>query len=215
MIYRRHRLTLLILILVMPVIAMIPGKDTMAAKGFDQVASGSDMASQKEVEKYGMVPIYGGDLNDGSYEITVTSSSPFFRIEKGVLNVKDGKMDATITMSSYSYDYIYMGTAEDAAKAEMSDYIKYKKQSGYYTFSFDVPFLNHKFDCAAFSNRKQKWYNRYILFDASSLEDGAIDYEIPDYDKIEKALSYYEDRRRNIDENDDSSPQPVTPDETS
>lgn len=163
-----------------------------AAEGFDQVAGGADMAAQKEVEKYGMVPIYGTDLADGSYEIQVSSSSPFFRIEKAVLNVKDGKMDAVMTMSSYSYDYIYMGTAEDAAQAEFSDYIKYKKQSGYYTFSIDVPYLNHKFNCAAFSNRKQKWYNRYILFDAGTLDKEALPYDVPDYDKIEKAIKYYE-----------------------
>ena len=190
--------------------------EVQAAKGFDQVAKSSDMATQKEVEKYGMVPIYGHDLNDGSYEIQVNSSSPFFRIEKAVLNVKDGKMDATMTMSSYSYDYIYMGTAEDAAQAEFSDYIKYKKQSGYYTFSIEVPYLNHKFNCAAFSNRKQKWYNRFIVFDAGTLDKNAITYDVPDYDKIEKAIKYYESMKDQDEEKKDtqaadSSSDVVTP----
>ena len=170
-----------------------------AAEGFDQVAGSSDMAAQKEVEKYGMVPIYGHDLHDGSYEIQVDSSSPFFRIEKAVLNVKDGRMDAVMTMSSYSYDYIYLGTAEDAARAEYSDYIKYRKQSGYYTFSIEVPYLNHKFHCAAFSNRKQKWYNRFILFNAGTLDKSAVDYEVPDYGKIEKALDYYDQMKHQTD----------------
>lgn len=190
--------------------------EIQAAEGFDQVAGSSDMAAQKEVEKYGMVPIYGHDLADGSYEIQVNSSSPFFRIEKAVLNVKDGKMDAVMTMSSYSYDYIYMGTAEDAAQAEFSDYIKYKKQSGYYTFSIEVPYLNHKFNCAAFSNRKQKWYNRYILFDAGTLDKDALSYTVPDYDKIEKAIEYYNSMRNQTEETKeepaaDSSSGVITP----
>lgn len=190
--------------------------EVQAATGFDQVAGSSDMAAQKEVEKYGMVPIYGYDLNDGSYEIQVNSSSPFFRIEKAVLNVKDGKMDAIMTMSSYSYDYIYMGTAEDAAKADLSEYIKYKKQSGYYTFAIGVPYLNHKFNCAAFSNRKQKWYNREILFDAGTLDKDALPYNVPDYDKIEKAIKYYETMKDQADDKKetavpDSSSDVITP----
>ena len=190
--------------------------EVQAATGFDQVAGSSDMAAQKEVEKYGMVPIYGYDLNDGSYEIQVNSSSPFFRIEKAVLNVKDGKMDAIMTMSSYSYDYIYMGTAEDAAKADLSEYIKYKKQSGYYTFAIEVPYLNHKFNCAAFSNRKQKWYNREILFDAGTLDKDALPYNVPDYDKIEKAIKYYETMKDQADDKKetavpDSSSDVITP----
>ncbi len=206
MFQRKKSLTLLLFLLVLTLLSGLPATEARAAKGFDQVAKSSDMASQKEVVKYGMVPIYGRDLNDGSYEIKVTSSSPFFRIEKGVLNVKDGEMDATITMSSYSYDYIFMGTAEDAAKAEMSDYIKYKRQAGYYTFSFAVPYLNYRMSCAAFSNRKQKWYNRFILFDAGSLDKEALNITVPDYDKIEKALSLYDSQRQNVDNNDEDSP---------
>ena len=212
MLHHRKYIPHLLFFLIMSLLTGLPVTEVRAAKGFDQVAKSTDMAAQKEVEKYGMVPIYGHDLNDGSYEIKVTSSSPFFRIEKGILNVKDGKMDATITMSSYSYDYIYMGTAEDAAQAERSDYIKYKKQAGYYTFSFDVPYLHHKFSCAAFSNRKQKWYNRYILFDASSLDKEAIDYDVPDYDKIEKAISLYDSQRDKVDNDADSSSGDTVPD---
>ncbi len=177
-----------------------------AAKGYDKYAKSSDMAEEKEIEKYGMVPIYALDLNDGSYEIEVDSSSPFFRIEKAVLNVKDGKMDTTITMSSSSYEYIYLGTAEDAAEAELNDYIGYKTKSGYCTFSFEVPSLNHKFHCAAFSKRKAKWYNRYILFNAQTLPKEALKIDIPDYDKIEKALELYASQRSSVDDNSTDNP---------
>lgn len=180
-----------ILVMLFACILLIP-EITQAAEGFDKVAKGSDLASQKEVKSYGMIPIYGEYVKDGSYEIKVKSSSSFFHIEKAVLNVKDGKMDTTITMSSSSYNYIYLGKAEDAAKAEMSDYIKYKEQADYYTFSFPVKALNEEIQCAAFSKRKKKWYDRNLLFDASSLEKGVLAFNLPDYDKIDKAMELYE-----------------------
>ena len=187
-------------LLLLLLLLLLPSGSLYAAEGYDQYASSSDMATQKEIERYGMVPIYGQDLEDGSYEISVDSSSPFFRIERAVLNVNDGKMDATITMSSYSYDYTYLGTAEDAAAAEMADYIHYKEVAGYYTFSFEVPYLNHRFSLAAFSNRKKKWYDRDILFDASTLEEGALKIDLPDYDKIEKAIELYDSQRESLSE---------------
>ena len=48
-------------------------------------------------------PIYPSDLNDGTYSISVKSSSSMFRIIDCQLKVSDGKMTAVMTLSGQGY----------------------------------------------------------------------------------------------------------------
>lgn len=162
------------------------------AEGYDAVAPSSAVSSSDSVVKYGMTPVYGRDIADGSYDVTVDSSSSFFRITRARLSVKGGKLSAAMTLSSVSYEYIYLGTPEEAAAAPLEEYIAPKDHAGESTFTFRVSALNREIDCAAFSKKKQQWYPRKILFDASSLPDAALKIPLPDYDKIEKALDAYD-----------------------
>ena len=162
------------------------------ADGYDQVASSSEMASDVSVVKYGMTPVYGRDIEDGSYDIKVESSSSFFHITKAELIVKGGKMKTNMTLSSTSYKFVYLGTPAEAAAAPLEDYIAPEDKDGESTFSFKVSALNKEIDCAAFSKKKQKWYPRKILFDASTLPANALLINLPDYDKIEKAMEAYD-----------------------
>ena len=68
------------------------------------VADQSDMAAPQEIEE--STPVYADVLNDGTYDITVESSSSMFNIEACQLTVADGKMTATIAWSSPNYDYM-------------------------------------------------------------------------------------------------------------
>ena len=163
-----------------------------AADGYDQVASGAQTASMKEVKSYGMIPIRAADVNEGSYRIEVRSSSTFFRVEKAVLHVKDGKMTADLTLSSSSYKFIYPGTAEEAAAADLKAYTKLKERDGQGSFTIAVSGLNEEIPCAAFSKKKKCWYDRNILLDAGTLPREALKVALPDYDKIDKAVEAYE-----------------------
>ena len=163
-----------------------------AAEGYDQVASGAQTASMKEVKSYGMIPIRAADVNEGSYRIEVRSSSTFFRVEKAVLHVKDGKMTADLTLSSSSYKFIYPGTAEEAAAADLKAYTKLKERDGQGSFTIAVSGLNEEIPCAAFSKKKKCWYDRNILLDAGTLPREALKVALPDYDKIDKAVEAYE-----------------------
>lgn len=163
-----------------------------AAEGYDQVASGSDTAGAKSVISYGMTPIRAQDINEGSYEIEVRSSSTFFRIDKAILRVKDGKMSADLTLSSVSYKYVFPGSAEEAAAAAEDAYIEPKERDGRGTFTMSVSGLNEELPCAAFSKRKKMWYDRTILLDAGTLPKEALKIDLPDYDKIEEAMEAYE-----------------------
>ena len=162
------------------------------AEGYDQVASAAQSASMKEVKSYGMIPVRAADINEGSYKIEVRTSSSFFRVDRAVLHVKDGKMTADLTMSSTSYKFVYPGKAEEAAAADLDSYIKLKERDGQGSFTLRVGGLNEEIPCAAFSKKKKCWYDRNILLDAGTLPREALKIALPDYDKIDKAVEAYE-----------------------
>lgn len=142
--------------------------------------------------KYGMVPIYGRDIKDGTYEIRVDSSSSFFRIARATLTVSGDEMTARFTIPSMSYLYVYPGTAKQAGRAESSEWIGFEEEDRQTTFTFPVPALNCPLKCAAYSKARKKWYNRTLVFDASSLPEGVLAFELPDYELIEAAIRSYE-----------------------
>ena len=119
-------------------------------------------------------PLTADRINDGSYDITVTSSSSMFRITECTLNVGNGKMTADMTLSGTGYEKLYMGKGADAENAAESDYIFFTDNDGKYTYTVPVEALDKDIDCAAFSIRKQEWYDRTLVFESSSLPEGAI-----------------------------------------
>ncbi len=141
---------------------------------------------------YGMVPIYGRDVKDGTYEIRVDSSSPYFRISKATLTVEDGEMTARFTIPSMSYRYVYPGTKREAGDADPSTWIEFEEEDGQTTFTFPVPALNAELSCAAYSKGRKRWYSRTLVFDAASLPKNALPFDLPDYELIEKAVRAYE-----------------------
>lgn len=166
-----------------------------AAPGFEGIASGSQVAASENVVKYGMTPIYGNAVKNGTYTVPVESSSHFFNIVSAELTVRDGKMTAVLTMNSAAYPYVYMGTPEDATKADASDYIEDVVTDDYWdTFTIPVEALNKAIDLAAFSQKKKLWYSRQILFDASELPEDALNFELPDYDLIDRAIDLYDEK---------------------
>lgn len=138
--------------------------------GTSNVASASDMAEVEEVVEEGMTPISGDKVKDGTYNVTVKSSSKMFDITACKLTVESGKMTATMHMGGKGYLYVYMGTGEQAAAADEADYIPFTEQAdGTHSFTVPVDALDEGIDCAAFSKKKEKWYDRTILFRADSL----------------------------------------------
>lgn len=132
-------------------------------------------APQQEVGYKGMKEISADALNDGEYHISVDSSSSMFRIADCILHVKDGSLNADLIIASKSYDALFMGTKEEAEKAEISDRITYtENSSGQSVFSVPVGALDKEVQCAALSAKKQEWYGRTLVFRADSLPDEAF-----------------------------------------
>lgn len=153
-----------------------------ASKGIgvedSETAPQRDRSLQDGTLVYSMTPAYPEDVQEGDYEPDVISDSRFFKIIHSDLSNKDGRMTAVITVSSTSYAYIYQGTAEQAAAADSSEWIAADEKDGYGSFDFSVEALNKELPCAAFSKKKQKWYDRNIVFLADSLPDGAVMIEL-------------------------------------
>ena len=146
--------------------------DTSAAQQdtSSQVASSSEMTEVEDVVEDSMIPIAGDQVKDGTYNVTVKSSSKMFDITACELTVEGGKMTAVMHMGGTGYLYVYMGTGEQAAAASESDYIPFTEEAdGTHSFTVPVDALDEGIDCAAFSKKKEKWYDRTLLFRADSL----------------------------------------------
>ena len=135
-----------------------------------QVAGAGEMAEVEAVLEEGMVPRDGEEFLDGTYLINVNCSSSMFPIEECELTVADGEMTAVLTMGGTGYLYVYPGTAQEAAEADESQYIPFAEdEEGRHTFTVPVPQLDAEVKLAAFSKRKEKWYDRSLAFVSSSL----------------------------------------------
>ena len=168
------------------------GENTETDDAIERILKAQKEIRTKKAGKYGMVPIYGKDLKDGTYDISVDSTSPFFKVRKGSITVENGEITASITIGSTSYLYVYPGTKPEAAKADRSEWISPKISDGRTTFTFKIEALDKEVDCAAFSKAREKWYDRKLVFDASSLPEDALLIKLPDYELIEKAISALE-----------------------
>ena len=150
------------------------------SQGSDQIADASEKTTAEDVVDESYVPIYAESIKNGTYEIQVDSSSSMFNIVNCVLTVADDGMTADMTMGGTGYRYIYMGTPEEAVAASDADYILPQADAdGAHHFIVPVEALDKGIDCAAFSDSKEKWYDRVLVFRAAGLamsdyEDGFL-----------------------------------------
>lgn len=145
-----------------------------AGCGGDKVPA-VNTAAEAYTTAEGTEPLYGNAVKDGVYPIKVDSSSNMFRITECELTVKDGRMNAVMTMGGTGYLKLFMGTGEAASGASEEDYIPYVETAeGTHTFAVPVEALDKEIDCAAYSKNKEKWYDRELVFRSDSLPSGAL-----------------------------------------
>jgi len=111
-------------------------------------------------------------VSDGSYKANVTSSSSMFKVTDCILTSKNGEMTAKITLSGTGYDYLYVGTSTEAALADKSKWIPYVvDKNGMYTYTIPVSLLDTGISVAAFSHKKQIWYDRTLTFASAGMKN--------------------------------------------
>ena len=153
---------------------------------YDKVASSADMTTVEEVGFDGLIPVYAEDIENGTYEVNVESSSSMFRIQSAELNVSDSSMTVDLTLGSTSYLKLFAGTAEQAAASTEDQYIGYTESGDGVVFEVPVEALDQPFSCAAFSAKKEMWYDRSLLIRADSLPPEAVHVAIADYEQLKK-----------------------------
>ena len=147
-----------------------PSPDISVSETIPTAESEQVTAPSQEVGYEGMEAVYAESIKDGIYSITVDSSSPMFNITECELKVESGKMTAVITMGGTGYAYIFMGTSDEAENAAEDEYIGYSEDdTGKHSFTVPVEALNKEISCAAFSKKKEQWYDRLLVFRADSL----------------------------------------------
>lgn len=144
----------------------------VTAESKNAVAEGAQTVPDGLVIPEDMTPIYADSLKDGEYNIKVDSSSSMFTVTDCVLTVSEGKMTARMTMGGTGYLYLFMGKGENASE---DGYIPFKEDTdGTHSFTVPVEGLDMGIDCAAFSKKKEMWYDRTLLFRADSLPADAF-----------------------------------------
>ena len=76
---------------------------TAAVESKAAVASGNETAAEQTIDTVGLVPVSAADLKEGTYDISVESSSSMFKIISCALTVKEGAMTARMTMGGTGY----------------------------------------------------------------------------------------------------------------
>lgn len=151
------------------------GSEADAEEAPEQESTEHKTAPQQEVGYEGMTEVKASALNDGEYHIDVDSSSSMFKIADCVLKVSGDEMTADIIINSKSYDNLFMGTGDDASKADASELIPYtENEEGQSVFTVPVEALDCEVQCASLSAKKQEWYDRTLVFRADSLPDEAF-----------------------------------------
>ena len=118
---------------------------------------------------------------DGVYETTAETGAAMFKVVAAKLTVKDGKMKALITLSGVGYDYLYMGTGEEAASKTEKDWIKYCGTTTYTDsttgevkegrqYEIPVEALDKALPVTSHSESRNKWYDRSITFSSADLK---------------------------------------------
>ena len=140
-------------------------------------------------------PIVGSQLPDGTYKVTARTTSSMCIMytnpanaeardskEQAIISVDSGRITAVFYISR-AYNYLYMGTQEEAAAAtnadgtDASNYMAGDPPEGYvaHLFYMDVPALNVPITFSSYSGGNNGtengvWYTRQVVFGMSMAE---------------------------------------------
>lgn len=116
---------------------------------------------------------------DGVYTTTISTGAEMFRVVATILTVKNGKMSAEITLSGIGYDYLYMGTAAEAAgnesqwigcKDEQKSYIENGEEKTGRSYIIPISTLDTPLAMASHSVKRDRWYDRSITVSSKDLK---------------------------------------------
>ena len=126
-------------------------------------------------------------LPDGTYSVDVATGTKMFKVVDCKLVVAGDKVSALVTLSSNGYDYLYVGTKEEAAAASQSTWSKWIKEiptegkpQRMYKIEMTKDALSSGLSVASHSESKNSWFDRKLTFDLSSLKIYSIGNNVDD-----------------------------------
>jgi iron complex transport system substrate-binding protein len=142
---------------------------------YSNVAVSSDYADSEEIDDTDLTAINASDLNEGKYLIDTESSSSDFKASDCLLVVENDRMDAMLLIESESFEFMYPGTAEQAAKDKKENYLPFKQnEEGAELFKVPVEALDEAQHYAYYSKDDEKWYDFTLIYLSASLEADAF-----------------------------------------
>ena len=113
-------------------------------------------------------------LANGTYPITVTSSTSMFKIVECALTVADDSMTAVMTLSGQGFGAVYMGTGEDALADSEENIHRFSDDGERHSFTVPVTALDLEMECSGLSIRKDEWYDHIVVFESANLPADAF-----------------------------------------
>ncbi|MGN0261559.1 MAG: hypothetical protein ACI4B9_01715 [Eggerthellaceae bacterium] len=154
-------------------LVLLSPNDALAQAGTP--AKSTDYGSRIAIDAGKLSPVTPDMIVDGEYTVAVRTDSSIFSIEKCVIKVQEGKIQATLTMAGHGYRCLYMGVGEDACVAGEDGYSEFSmNEDGKYEYVIQIDSLNTAIDVSALSNRNDLWYDHQLIFLASSLPGEAL-----------------------------------------
>ena len=135
--------------------------------------------SSKNLKKTAELPAENAPAN-GIYSTTVTTGAAMFKVVNAQLTVKNGQIQALITLSGTGYDYLYVGTGAQASAAGQGQWVKWQDEVTYTDaggaqktgrrYMIPVSALGEPIAIASHSESHNKWYDRTITFSSADLK---------------------------------------------
>ena len=113
---------------------------------------------------------YAVRAEDGVYRAQVTTDSGLLRFTDCELTAQGGRMTALLTAKNNNFDYLYLGSAKDAAQDEMGWIPAKANSEGKNTYTLDIASLDNEIPVATYSGKKKMWYDRTMRVESASLE---------------------------------------------
>lgn len=121
---------------------------------------------------------------DGEYVLPADTDNRMFYLvqdEAGNKNVKlkveNGVMKVTFALTGTGYDYLRLGTIEEAAAADPSEYTGYEEIDGKYTYTLEIPELDNELTLAAHAVKSGNWYEHKLIVYSSEERKNEIEKE--------------------------------------
>lgn len=109
-------------------------------------------------------------IADGTYEVSAEAGGKMIRVVGCVMQVQNGQMTASVTLSGQGYNRLYLGSVEDAPNDEAHWILPENLLAEQYTFKVPVKELDKTMDIAVHTTKSNKWDSRTLTFHSEGMK---------------------------------------------